>query len=284
MSNPVNEALQGFTADDRAAKLLAVVHERVPGAQRLWWYSSVNDAVRVMRPGATRAQFAAAKAMCEDTDVTDILRIARLMDAGDKGYAILTGVRSTLGFFFGDRDKALEFDEEQRNDAVLKALAIAAMTHNAFPGGVPHKVRSFADSPACQSIALYYGAVEVALPFADNLAMGGGELLDKLVGERAEGQLRRLGSMVGGKLGGDRLSGDNALLNGMLGKLGGVVDAAAGQTGAIAKGMKKHLPKVASGADKVTGVVAAAADVLPVYRLLGARLAAEAAVVRAIPE
>jgi hypothetical protein len=39
---------------------------------------------------------------------------------------------------------------------------------------------------------------------------------------------------------------------------------------------------VMDGADKVAGVVASGADVLPVYRLLGARLAAEGAIIRAL--
>lgn len=50
----------------------------------------------------------------------------------------------------------------------------------------------------------------------------------------------------------------------------------------VADAAAPYVPGVMNASDKIAGVVAGAADVMPVYRLLGARLAAESAARRAL--
>lgn len=173
---------------------------------------------------------------------------------------------------------ALETDTQQRNDAVVKALAIAYLAHRAFPGSLRERAQRFAATPAGQGLLVYYAAVEVGLPFADNALLAGGDMMKGLLGGRVEEQLTRLAGLAGG-----RSLGDTA---GMLQQLSGwmqtAVDTAAPYIDTVARGASAYLPIGANAADKLAGLAANAADVMPSYRLLGARLAAEAAVLRAM--
>lgn len=173
---------------------------------------------------------------------------------------------------------ALETDPQQRNDAILKALAIAYMAHRAFPGSLTERAQRFVNSPAGESLLVYYAAVEVGLPFADNALLSGGKMVDSLIGDQVDTQLARLGQMASG-----RSLGETA---GMLQQLTGWMQSAVGVVSpyidSIANGAQQYLPISANVTDKLTGLAANAADVMPCYRLLGARLAAEAAILRAM--
>ncbi|HPJ38765.1 MAG TPA: hypothetical protein PLT75_09990, partial [Spirochaetota bacterium] len=63
------------------------------------------------------------------------------------------------------------------------------------------------------------------------------------------------------------------------------VDIAKGHTGTVMQSVRSFLPSAATVgnvADSVTGAAATAMDVMPVWRFLGSRLAAEACVIRAV--
>ncbi|MEL6345527.1 MAG: hypothetical protein AAFV53_20630 [Myxococcota bacterium] len=175
---------------------------------------------------------------------------------------------------------ALETDTQQRNDAILKALAIAYMAHRAFPGSVAERAQRFAASPAGQGLLVYFAAIEVGLPFADNALLAGGKMMDGLLGDQVETQLARLSQLAAG-----RSLGDTAgMLQHLTGWMQTAVDAIAPYVDTIAQSAKDYLPISADVTDKVAGLAANAADVMPCYRLLGARLAAEAAVLRAMDQ
>lgn len=273
----IDTALQGYSADDKTWKLLNAVFTVVPGAPDLPWYSGVNDAVRLLRPGADAATFDAVRAAAETDGPQDVLWMAQLLDKADSSYAVFTGVKSALGFFFGDRAKALDVDDQQRNDAAMKAIALAYMAWKAYPGSVAEKAQAMTESPNGRSLLTYYAAVEVALPFADNAAVAGGSAISGLFEGRLAPQFDRLKALGAGR--------DLGKAGDMLEALGGRIDtmaaAASKHVGPLAYKAAGALPGVMKGLDTAAGAAASAADVLPVYRLLGARLAAEAAVLRA---
>ena len=281
MSNvTVNQALAEFKPDDYSVRLVQAVLAAVPGAPEYTHYTTVADAVAAIAPGSMAEQLAAGEALgnAQDPQLHEVLWMGRVLDTGDSGYAIYTGVRSALNFFFGDKSIGLENDVQQRNDAVLKAFGLSYMVWHAYPGSVAEKAETFKHSPAGQTLAAYYGAVEVALPFADNALVAGGSFLHSLFTEIGPAQLARLGSMAGGK----SLDGAKQMLESVMQPLERVSAAAAPYVSPIAEGAKKYVPGALAGADKVAGVVASGSDVLPVYRLLSARLAAESAAWRAL--
>jgi len=275
----VNEALGEFQSDSLTTKMLQSVYKVVPYSPEFPYFSSIDDATRMLNASATEADMARARDIAQTTeDLADILWMARLLDAGDKGYTILTGLWSAVKLFRGEGSNALETDSQQRNDAVLKALGLSYMVHKAFPGTLTEKASGFRDSQTGQALAVYYGAVEVALPFADNAAVAGTSFLSDLYGRAGSAQANRLASMAGGR----SIEGAQAMLKTLTEPLQRVVAHATKYTKPVAEAASPYVPGLMSGADKVAGVVAGAADVMPVYRLLGARLAAESAARRAL--
>ena len=275
----IDEALQEFSSDALTCKMLRSVYKVVPYSPELPHFSTVDDAMRSIRADASESDLVRARDIAANTeDLADILWMARLLDAGDKGYTILTGLWSAVKLFQGKGSDALETDGQQRNDAVLKALGISYMVHKAYPGSLTEKAASFRDSPTGQAIAVYYGAVEVALPFADNAAVTGSSFLTDLFAKAGGAQANRLASMAGGH----SVEGAQAMLTTLTEPLQRVVAHTAKYTKPIAEAAGPYVPGLMSGADKIAGVVAGAADVMPVYRLLGARLAAESAASRAL--
>ena len=277
----VEAALAEFTPDSVTVKLLHGVFRAIPFAPEMPDYGSLADVVAHLRPGAGAAGLAAVRAAAEDPSITDILWMAKVMDMGDKGYAVFTGISSAVQFFFGDRSTALDTDVQQRNDAVLKSIGIAYMALKAYPGTLTERGEAFRTSPAGQAIAMYYGACEVALPFADNAMLAGGAIVGDLYGKYGKDQLGKLLAMGGAEHGVGEAEGMLSTISGGLSK---VVDHTRGYVEPIANAARPFLPKIATGGDVLAGVVANAVDVLPVYRYLGARLAAEAAVRRALPQ
>ncbi len=277
MSDPITFKLAQYTETDTTVRLVRGILGALPGAPEYVHYGSIDDAVRALDPNASDATIAVARANAVNDDVSDLMWMANLLDSADQGYAVFTGIK-TLWNLFKKKSDAMELDEEQRNDAIAKALAVSYMAYKAVPGPVTQKVGKFAELPSGEAMLYYYGAAEVALPFADNLAAAGGNALDHVLGDRVDGQMKRLMGLAGGK----DLSVAPGMLNALKDKLGSVVGVAAQNVDKIAGASSPYLPGMASAADKATGVAATAADLLPVYRLLGARLAAESAAMRAL--
>jgi hypothetical protein len=82
--------------------------------------------------------------------------------------------------------------------------------------------------------------------------------------------------------GSHNIEGAQEMLATITGPLQRVVAHTSKYTKPVADAAAAYVPGLMSGADKVAGLVAGAADVMPVYRLLGARLAAESAARRAL--
>lgn len=278
MSDSVLSRLSEFQPTDPTPRLVDAVLKVVPGVEPLPPYAGLPGVVAAL--GGGPAQVAAATARLGDEGVGNVLWMSGLVDTGDRGYAVVTGVASAIRFFFGDKDKrsqALETDAQQRNDAVLKAFALAYMAHQAFDGGIAERARAFAAAPAGQALLTYYAAIELALPFADNAMLGTGELFGRMLASDGQGQLRRLGGMAGGR----DMGGVQEALGALQGAIEGSLERVRPHVDAIASAARTHVPKALDTGDKVAGALANVADLMPVYRYLGGRLAAESAVIRA---
>ena len=272
----VQAALGEFSATDRTWKLLKQLFEVLPGAPPMPFYASVGDVVRNLGQGRAQKQhFEAARRFVVLEDIEDVVWIGDMVDKGDSAYAVATGVRSAYRMFRGQKDTALDNDDQQRNDAILKALALAWMGSQAFEGRVDKRAKLLWSIPSGRHLALYYASIEVALPFADNLASGGARWMDTQLKSHGGTQLARLSKLAGGR----GLGEAKQMMGAMSGQLGEMVDAVTPHVDRIAGTIGEHVPKAA---DAAAGVAASAADLMPVYRLLSARLAAEAAVMRAL--
>jgi hypothetical protein len=272
----LNAALREFQPEDTTVRLLETVFGAIPGGPSFPHYFSLHAVCQAL--GASEPQTRAAQKLSAHDNIADILWMSRLLDTGDRGYMMVTGVKSAFKLFFGNRDEALETDTQQRNDAILKALGIGYMAHRAFDGTIAERAAAFQRSEAGRALLTYYAAVEIGLPFADNALMASGELLSGFLSGGTAAQASRLAGMAGGR----SLSGAAELLGALTGPLRSAVQSVSPHVSTVAGAARRYVPAAMGSADKVAGVVAAAADVMPVYRLLGARLAAESAVIRAM--
>ena len=275
----IDQALAEFQPTSVSQRVLGAIYGTIPYSPSFDHFGSLDDAVRAISAGATEQDVERARVIGEETDeIGDILWMARLMDRGDSGYAVVTGLFSAFKLFRGQGLEAFETDTQQRNDAALKALCLAYLVHKAYPGSVADKAAAFRASDAGKALAIYYAAAEVALPFADNAALAGGKLLGELIDKGGAAASKQLSGMSAGH----SLAGATEMLSALTEPISKVVDLTRQYTGPVAEKVAPMLPTLGSGADKIAGLVANAADVLPIYQLLGARLAAESAARRAL--
>ncbi|MDP2315233.1 MAG: hypothetical protein Q8P41_20210 [Pseudomonadota bacterium] len=277
MSDTVLARLAEFAPTDATARLVDTVFTALPGIDPLTPYPALASVVAAL--GGTAADMPKATAHLDDDASADILWMSGLVDTGDKGYAVVSGVSSALKFFFGKKEarkELLDTDDQQRNDAVLKAFALAYLAWKSSDGPIPARAAAFARMPAGRALLAWYAAVEIALPFADNAVSGGAHVVDDLFERYGAAQFARLSSLAGGK----DLGGVQGALAALMGPIRAAVDAASPHVEKVAKAAGSYAPGALDVGDKLAGFVATGADVMPVYRYLGARLGAEAAVLR----
>lgn len=269
--------LGAYSEDDVTVKLIWAIMGAIPGAPSLSIYRSLEEARLLTAPDLDDPGFERARAFAESPEVARALTLADWIDTGDVGISAFTGIRAALGIFFKQPPaRAFDTDPQQGADAVLKAGAIAWLAHSLFPGSTSERFTAFRATSAGETLLTWYAAGEVALPFADDVATGVGSILGRLMDKYGGQHLARLDGLIG--------AGAGSAASGMLGTMSGPVDdvirSVAQHTASIAGAASAYLPTALSTAGTVAGAVATAADALPVYRLLGARLAAEAALTR----
>jgi len=271
----LDQLLGAYSEDDVTVKLTWAIMEAVPGATPISLYRSLEEARFLVAPDLDDAGLVRARAFAQSPAATQALRVADWIDTGDVGLSAFTGIRAALGLFL-KRGQALDTDPQQGADAVAKAAAIAWLAHALHEGTVAERFERFRATPAGAALLTWYAAAEVALPFADDVASGVGSVLGSLVQRYGGQHLSRLDGLLGG--------GAGAAANGMLGQMTGPLDeiirSVSGHSARIAETARQYLPPTLATLGTVAGAVATAADVLPVYRFLGARLVAETALLR----
>ncbi len=274
MSESVLTRLAEFAPTDNTPRLVSAVFSVVPGVPPMLHYPAMPTVCAAL--GGSAENMAAVSSHLEDDAVGDILWMSGLVDTGDRGYAVVTGVSSAIKLFFGGGPKAqaLDTDTQQRNDAVLKAIALAYLAWKATPASIA----KFPQFPAGRALLTWYAAIEIALPFADNAAVAGGSFFSNLLDKHGADQMKRFSGLLGGKAG----EGVPGALAALTGPINATLQSVQPHAQKIAATAKQYLPSAMSAADVSAGVLATAADVMPVYRYLGARLAAEAVVARVL--
>jgi hypothetical protein len=274
----VEATLASFAETDTTVKLIWALCEAIPGAPPLSLYRSLDEARMLVAPALDDAGLERARAWCAGPEATAAMNVADAVDTGDVGITVLTGVRTALTFFFGDKKKALDTDAQQGADAALKALALAWMASRLHAGTIPERVARFRAVPAAEVLLSWYAAVEVALPFADDALMAAGSIVGGLLDRYGGANLARLDAVAGP----GASAGARAMLENLAAPLDGITRSVASRAGQIADTARVYLPPAIATAGTVAGAVATGADALPVWRLLGARLVAETALLREV--
>lgn len=277
MADNLVGAIREFSADDTTVKLVDAVMRIVPMSPDYRHAATLKMLAQQCRVDPSPANMNKIRALGAEDRVTDALWMASALDTGDKAYGAYTGARQALKLFFGGRRRNVDFDDAQRNDAVMKALGLAYIVHKAVPGGVSDKASAFASYESGQMLIAWYAAMEITLPFADNLATSGPGFLDDLLANKLTQQLSRLASLPGA----GAIDGVADTLKALTVHLKNGINRAQDKAPRIADMAHRTLPRIARGTDVATGVAASAVDMLPAYRLLGGRFIAEATIRRA---
>ncbi|HNN59529.1 MAG TPA: hypothetical protein PKK45_12010 [Leptospiraceae bacterium] len=276
--NKIDAALVEFKESDATVRVVSMLFSVFPFIPQYEYYFSLKGAVRRVARREDAALFERAKQLANSEDVLKALKVASVVDKADGGLGIYTGLKNAYDAAKNkDRKRTFEADPQQAADAALKAVALSYMVAALYPGSVADKVRLFLETPAGQEIAAYYAGVEIALPFTDNLIEASGNWMGNLL-ESAGGAESRFGEFAG--------SGPMDQARAILASLREHIDSTLTRVKPYLDPLREKVSTIAPTAlniaDSTTGAVATALDVLPAWRFLGARLAAEACVVRAM--
>jgi hypothetical protein len=276
-ATPVDAALRDFGPDDYTVKLCNALFTTIPGVPAQISFLTLNQAFDALYPTGDAAIRARTEALASGESAATGLKVVNAVDMADAGISAFSGVKSLVGLASGQGTDALETDTQQGVDAVLKLLALAYFIHNTYPGSIPEKMQLFYTTPTGQALLIYYAAVEVGMPFADNALVAGGSFVSDLFG--------KYGPAAADKLGGLLPAGGVAAAQGMMGSLLAPVDGLVQRVSPYAKtaaqAVSGFLPTAMNVLDKASGAAATAIDAMPVYRYLGARVLAESCVLLA---
>jgi hypothetical protein len=250
-------------------RVLQVVFTMLPFATPLPPYQSLDEAASHVFAGVPPDVLDRARQLVADPRVDQALFAARSIDTGDTGLTIVSGVRSAVALFFGKQGRSEAVAQQQRMDAALKALGLAYLMTKLVPLPPADRVELVSSVPAGTELITYYGAVEIALPFADKVTAAGGTFVRDLLREQGRAMADKLLGIVGRQGVADAEE--------MLAQLTDELDPAAPHAAAMAEQIRAMLPAYATSAGDLFDIVAAGADALPCYRYLCARLAIETA-------
>jgi hypothetical protein len=284
VAHPLDEALAAYDASDLSVRLVTGLCSVVPFAPSLSHWASVADGVRLLRPEARRDTLDRALELADEEGARKALWVLSQLDTADAGLGAVGGLAAAWKLYQAktntERLEALETDPQQAADAVIKGLAIAWAVHRLFPGGPAAKIDALRETDAGNALILVYATVDLGLPFADNALLGAGSLLSNLHERYGADAMSRLTALAGG----DESDGVRSVFDRLLEPVGSLAASASQHLGPVAAQIAAAAPGTLAAGDRVAGIAATAADLLPVYRYLGARLVAEACVRRALAE
>jgi hypothetical protein len=284
MAIDLDEQLGAFSSDDYSVRLVRTVCNVVPFAPELPAWFSLVDGLKELAPDAKRPVLERAAAIARTDDVQRALWVISALDTTDAGLGAFSGLASAYKLYQaktgGERLDALDTDTQQGVDAVLKGLALALAVYKLYPGSLAEKVAAFRASTTGQAIVFYYASIEIGLPFTDNALIGGGTFVRSLFERFGPDQQAKLAVVAGPEEAAHAMT----MMQQLFTPVETMVGMAREHLGGIASAAGGVLATAANVGDKVAGVAATGADLLPVYRFLGSRLVAEAVLRRALAE
>lgn len=275
--NKIDAALVEFKESDASVRVTSMLFSVFPFSPPFEYYFNLKGAVRRAARTEDPAVLERAKQLAQSEEVLKALKVASVVDKADGGLGIYTGLKNAYDAAKNkDRKRTFEADPQQAADAGLKAVALSYLIATLYPGSVAEKVKLFLDTPAGQEIALYYAGIEIALPFTDNLIEASGNWMGKLM-ETSGSQESRFSEFAGSL----PFEQARAILDALKNQIDSTLTKVKPYLDPLREKVAAIAPTALNVADSTTGALATALDVLPVWKFLGARLAAEACAIRA---
>jgi len=267
----IEAELAGYPPYVVTTKLCEAIFEVLPGMPKMPSYDSLASCAAAVQPHTLPEVLERARELGSDPGVGRALFAARGIDTGDTGITIVTGVRTALSLFMGDRGPGAGAAQQQKTDAVLKAFGLAFIIQRLIGREPRDRLAVLKSVPAGQELLAYYAAIEIALPFTDEVAQAGGNFVAELVAERTEAISNKLPRVIGK----DGFTEAQEALGHLTRTLDDLALFIQPQANQLAERVRSVLPSAFGRGDSLRDLVAAGADALPVYRYLVSRLALE---------
>lgn len=275
MTTDLDPLLGQFNEQSYSVRLVRGVCKVVPFAEDPGAWFSLVEGLKLADPSANKPVLERAIAHSTQAEVQRALWAITALDTADSGISVVSGVKSAYRMYQAagtdERIDALDTDSQQAVDAVIKAVALAYVIHKLYEGSVTEKIDRFRQARAGQALLFYFAAIEVGLPFTDNAMTGGASFLRDLLEKYGPEQRAKLAAVTGDA----DATAAMGVLEKLTGPLGTMVETASEYLTPIGAATAEYLPKAMKVGDKAAGLAATGADLLPVYRYLGARLVAE---------
>lgn len=259
----VEQELERFSPTGATARLVDAL-ARMDGAERLPWFTSLDEAADASLGGVPDDVRVRAREGLEANRVAQALWVAQAMDTGDTGLTVFTGVRTALALFFGDGSR-VALTKQQEADAAVKTLGLAFVAGRLAPD--PAERDHGWASPAGRDLLRTFAVLEVAMPFWRSLSDA--PVTDLLA--RHSSALDRWTSVLG--MEGMDLARTAA--GDMAERLDHEVGRVAPRVSAMAEKLRGMVPVPMRREGLGSGLAALGVDALPIYRLLCARWAVE---------
>lgn len=260
----VEAELADFAPSAVTVRVVQAALGAIPSSHPIPWYGTLEQAAELVFSGIPAHITARAVSLLDELDVEQALAVTRAIDALERDRA---GTAPSQLLAPAGPDSA----PHHRADAALKAHALAFLFARLLPGDT-HRQRldGFDTIPAAQQLLQYFGAVDVAVPFAEDVRNADGTFVAALLGIESAaltGQLVEL-------LGREGLDSAKDMLQDLLPHLDSAVIKVLKHTPSLTTQVRGILPGQHGG-------TAGEAGALQAYRWLGARLVMESALASA---
>ena len=250
----------------------------LPYADTLPPVGSLAELAQLML-GASNAEVTAQAEHHVSSDASrKALWVTTGLDAGDGIVTVVSSLRSAVALYIArksGKQAPPSWAAHQGGDAVLKALGIGYLLNLCFPDS-DDAVLELSELPAGRALLAYFAAAEVALPFVEQLSEDE-QVFSSLMSQHLDAQAAKLATVTGKPA----VEEARRHLESIALTVDSLVNRSGDYLGPFVQSAEGMVPGAGGVVDTIGDVMAAGADVLPVYRYLGTRLVSEAAVSRA---
>lgn len=274
----LSEQMAVFGENDLAVRAVRGLLGVMPFVSDWQHPGKLTDLAERLEPDHAERLAARAERLAGEPGPQAALKTFDLLDKCDKSIAFYSGIKAGVQGARGQAG-ALETDPQQAADAGLKALGVAYAAYKLMPGETAEeRYKALLATDTGRAMLIFYVAVEVVLPFADNVASGGIDVMAQIIDRYAAENAQRLAAVAGGEV-------DEAM--GMLAQLASTLKSFTGQAAAFARPLndwcKEKLPGMLGKMDALGGMMATGVDALSTWRYMGAALVAEVCLAQALP-
>lgn len=277
IDNPIEEVLIEFKETDTTVKLVKFLFDNLPFTPNFLYYMDFRRAIpRYTEEHTTEFYKKIIQIAKFDDNVHKILKTSKAIDKIDGGLGIFTSLKNGYEVITKkEKERTFESDPQQAIDAGIKAIALGYIINLTSK---ENPLETFLELKAGQELFYYFVVIELALPFTDNLIESGGKFLYKILQEKEKEISNRFVSFT------DQTSYEEAktIVQKISDKLDQVALLVSQNIKPLEESLKNKLPSILNVADSTTGGIATLLDIMPIWKFLGARVAAELCILKAL--